>query len=162
MKKLALLFALTVPFAAQAQQAQETFNVGSTVSSTCSIQAPDANLGVYDPVLTHDSVDLTSKVSFTVTCTLGTTTANVLRRVSPLTGACTGGTYMLSETDEKLYYVLHRFSSPGTVWVCRGGPTLAPFDTSTTHSYEANVIVPSHQNVSKGTYRDIISLEVQF
>ena len=157
----ALLF---TAHAAVAGSKSTTFNVTSSVSANCTIAATDLNFGAYDPVVANKTTALDVNTSVNVLCTKGSTGVKVGLDLGTHTAA--GNRFMSNGTDS-LQYELYSDSAGGTVWGNSGAglvswPVFGPIGAGAGVSHTVFGRVPAGQDVSVGSYSDLITATVNF
>ena len=157
----ALLF--TVQSAVAASKST-TFNVSSSVSANCTISATDLNFGAYDPVVANKTTPLDVNTTVTVLCTKGSTGVTVGLDLG--THAAAGSRFMSNGTDS-LQYELYSDSAGGTVWGNAGAglvawPVFGPMGAGLGTPHTVFGRVPAGQDVSVGSYSDLITATVNF
>ena len=157
----ALLF---TAHAAVAGSKTTTFNVTSTVSANCTILATDLSFGAYDPVVANKTTALDVNTTVTVLCTKGSTGVNVGLDLGTHAGA---GNRFMSNGSDSLQYELYSDSAGGTVWgnsgaALVGWPVFGPIGAGTGVSKTVFGRIPAAQDVSTGSYSDLITATVNF
>ena len=157
----ALLFTAHSAFAGSSST---TFNVKSSVSANCTITATDLDFGAYDPVVANKTTPLDVSTTVRVLCTKGSTGVTVGLDLG--THAAAGNRFMSNGTDS-LHYELYSDSAGGTVWGNSGAglvawPVFGPIGagTGTPHTVFGRVL--AGQDVSVGSYSDLITATVNF
>lgn len=141
-----------------------TFNVTSTVSANCTITATDLSFGAYDPVVANKTTALDVNSSVNVLCTKGSSGVKVgLDAGSHSVG---GNRFMAGATDS-LQYELYSDSAGGTVWGNSGAalvswPVFGPIGAGAGVSRTVFGRVPAGQDVSVGSYSDLVTATVNF
>jgi spore coat protein U-like protein len=157
----ALLF---TAHAAVAASKSTTFNVSSSVSANCTISATDLNFGAYDPVVANKTTPLDVNTTVTVLCTKGS--AGVTVGLDLGSHAAAGSRFMASATDS-LQYELYSDSAGGTVWSNGGAglvtwPVFGPIGAGAGTPHTVFGRVPAGQDVSVGSYTDVVTATVNF
>lgn len=153
-----LIAAGLVAFAgsAQAQTANTTFQVTTTVAAACTVSATALSFGTYSSAGNNDASS-----TMDVNCSTGTA-YNVGLNAGTGTGA-TVASRKMSNGAALLNYTLYRDAARSTVWGSTAGT-----DTATgTGSGAAQTLtvygrVPGSQSASAGSYTDTITVAVTF
>ena len=141
-----------------------TFNVSSSVVANCTISATDLNFGAYDPLVANKTTPLDVNTTVTVLCTKGSTGVNVGLDLG--THALVGNRHMSNATDS-LQYELYSDSAGGTVWSNSGAglvawPSFGPIGAGAGTPHTVFGRVPAGQDVSVGSYTDVVTATVNF
>ena len=141
-----------------------TFNVTSTVSANCTITATDLSFGAYDPVVANKTTNLDVNTSVNVLCTKGS--AGVTVGLDLGSHAAAGNRFMSNGTDS-LQYELYSNSAGGTVWGNSGAglvtwPVFGPIGAGGGVSHTVFGRIPAGQDVSVGSYSDLVTATVNF
>jgi spore coat protein U-like protein len=161
----AVALALSASTGADAATAQQTINVSAQVNASCSLSTVALNFGVYDPLVTNATADLTAQTDISVTCTNNaSTTISLSSGGQATTGA--GATRQLTDgaaTPHFLTYSLYSDAARGTPW---GDGTLAPLLAYTgTGALQPVTIygkVDKAQSATAGSYTDVITATITF
>ena len=158
----ALLFTAQSAFAAGSSST--TFNVKSSVSANCTVTATDLDFGAYDPVVANKTTPLDVSTTVRVLCTKGSTGVTVGLNLG--THAAAGNRFMSNGTDS-LQYELYSDSAGGTIWGNSGAglvawPVFGPIGAGTGTPHTVFGRVPAGQDVSVGSYSDLITATVNF
>ena len=141
-----------------------TFNVSSSVSANCTISATDLNFGAYDPVVANKTTPLDVNTTVTVLCTKGSTGVTVGLDLG--THSAAGSRFMSNGTDS-LHYELYSDSAGGTVWSNAGAglvawPVFGPIGAGAGTPHTVFGRIPAGQDVSIGSYADVVTATVNF
>ena len=141
-----------------------TFNVSSSVAANCTISATDLNFGAYDPLVANKTTALDVNTTVTVLCTKGSTGVNVGLDLGTHTVA---GNRFMSNGSDSLRYELYSDSAGGTVWSNGGAglvtwPVFGPIGAGAGTPHTVFGRVPAGQDVSVGSYTDVVTATVNF
>ncbi|MFL5311274.1 MAG: spore coat U domain-containing protein [Myxococcales bacterium] len=141
-----------------------TFNVSSSVAANCTISATDLNFGAYDPVVANKTTALDVNTTVSVLCTKGSTGVTVGLDLG--THAAAGNRFMSNGSDS-LQYELYSDSAGGAVWSNGGAgvvawPVFGPIGAGTGTPHTVFGRVPAAQDVSVGSYTDVVTATVNF
>lgn len=144
-----------------AQSSSANLGVSANVSVNCTISTAPVAFGTYDPIGANGTTPLDSNGSITIACTKGSTVTIGLDA-----GSNSGGTgaRSMSSGAELLGYALYQDTTRTTPW---GNSGAAVLDTGTApssapRSFTVYGRVPPAQNVSAGTFTDVVLATVNF
>lgn len=138
----------------------ENFNVNASVNANCKFPstANDLDFGAYDPVYDNLTADLDASTTFDIKCTKGTSVVLKLGL-----GNYSVGNQRRLRMDAANYmnYDLYSDASRTTVW----NPTVyvtftAPSSSTITETVYGRV--PAGQDLSAGTYTDVVTITASF
>ena len=168
-KRLPLLFAAalaasifsTLGATTARAQSMSTVAATATVTSECNITATPMAFGVYDPVVAHDTADLDSTATISISCTKGTAAWVAL---GP--GLNPSGTTrrMISNLGDYLTYELHQDTARTFVWneELTSLLTLGPALSMAPRNLVVYGRVFGNQDVRAGAYTDSVLATVNF
>ncbi len=138
------------------------FGPQTRAKNTCSITAPNMNFGTYD---IFSSTPLTSTMSFTVSCGNGYQGGYVYINF----GTGSSGTYnnrTMSNGTDTLNYNIYADTAHTTIVGDCSGVTTCYYGYFPKHGGSGSATVygllPAQQNVSPGTYNDVVTITLYF
>jgi spore coat protein U-like protein len=150
---------------ANAGTATSNLPISATVAASCVIDASGGiAFGTYDPIVTHQALDLDATGTINTTCTMGSTAAITLGQgIDPAGGSTAAAPVrqMKSGTDI-LSYQLYSDAGHSSVWDDVTGMA-APVGTGAAEPITVYGRVPQNQSgVPTGSYTDTVVATVTF
>jgi spore coat protein U-like protein len=155
---LAAAFALALVAMPAAAQSTAQLTISATVVKNCTVDTASISLGNYDPLVANYSAAATPTGTVTVRCTKNTAYSIGLDNGGNFSA---GERRMKSATNEFLNYDLYQDAAFATPWT-----TAQPVTGTSTSRAPLGITVfariPGGQDVSQGTYTDVVTATVNF
>lgn len=137
-----------------------TITVSATVPVNCNFTGGSAALafGTYDPINANATQDLDSTTSVSIRCTKGTTAVFTMNNGNNANGA---QRRMVNDTSDYLNYQVYTNGSYSTIWDTTNTVTyIAP--NNGTAQIPIYGRIPAGQNVTSGSYNDVVTITATY